>query len=617
MGNFGRTHLALTLGILGFCGQTWLPAQQAANPVKVDGKVLRNAGSVANDALPGSWLSYGRDQAETRYSTLKQINDSNAKRLGLEWTYAVGAGGGNQEGTPLMWNNTLYGITTWSVVYALDARTGRELWRWDPEVNQAAVRPRICCGIVNRGIALYNGMIIAATNDGRLQALGALTGKPLWEARVAFPQDLYTLTMAPRIAGGKVIIGASGGDKATRGFFAAFDASTGRQAWKFYTVPGNPELPPENDAMKAALKTWGGDFWTKGGGGAVWDGFAFDPEASLVYVGTGNAEPWVQKFRGAQNVDNLYTCSILAVDLTSGRLKWYFQTTPNDNWDYDSVQQLMLLDLNVKGKTRKVITQASKNGFFWVLDRLTGEFISAAPYVKTTWALGLDAKGRPMVNPAAYYDTDPITLFPTGGGAHNWSPMSYSPNTGYVYIPVFLQPYTYEAQKEFRPGSTGYARSGRDPKLIDSPAIGPPTAEGMRGALQAWDPVNQKLAWRIDGGGGIGGGAVATAGNLVFQVINDGRFRAVTADKGEILYEIQTGRTGMAPPITYEADGKQYVTFQGGLGRPAATVGPNDDKIENPPMMFVFALDGKAALPKPAPVPKRPQPPVAPDTEPR
>ena len=617
MGNCRRTHLALTFGILGFCGEAWLPAQPAANPVQVDGKVLRNAGSVANDALPGSWLSYGRDQGETRYSTLKQINDSNAKRLGLEWSYAVGAGGGNQEGTPLMWNNTLYGITTWSVVYALDARTGRELWRWDPEVNQAAVRPRICCGIVNRGIALYNGMIIAAINDGRLQALGALTGKPLWEARVAFPQDLYTLTMAPRIAGGKVIIGASGGDKATRGFFAAFDASTGRQAWKFYTVPGNPELPPENDAMKAALKTWGGDFWTKGGGGAVWDGFAYDPEASLIYVGTGNAEPWVQKFRGAQNVDNLYTCSILAVDLTSGRLKWYFQTTPNDNWDYDSVQQLMLLDLDIKGKTRKVITQASKNGFFWVLDRLTGEFISAAPYVKTTWALGLDAKGRPMVNPAAYYDTDPITLFPTGGGAHNWSPMSYSPNTGYVYIPVFLQPYTYEAQKEFRPGSTGYARSGRDPKLIDSPAIGPPTAEGMRGALQAWDPVNQKLAWRIEGGGGIGGGAVATAGNLVFQVINDGRFRAVTADKGEILYEIQTGRTGMAPPITYEADGKQYVTFQGGLGRPAATVGPNDDTIENPPMMFAFALDGKAALPKPAPVPNRPQPPVAPETEPR
>jgi quinohemoprotein ethanol dehydrogenase len=613
---FGWKGAALAVAILTLAGGTWLPAQQAAKPVNVDGKVLRNAGA-ANDALPGSWLSYGRTQGETRYSTLKQINDTNAKRLGLAWSYVVGAGGGNQEGTPLMWNNTLYGITTWSVVYALDARTGKELWRWDPEVNQTAVRPKICCGIVNRGLALYNGMIIAAINDGRLQALDAQTGKPVWESRVAFPQDLYTLTMAPRIAGGKVIIGASGGDKPTRGFFSAFDAATGRQAWKFYTVPGNPELPPENDAMKAALKTWGGDFWTKGGGGAVWDGFAYDPDTNLVYVGTGNAEPWVQKFRGAQGVDNLYTCSILAVDLTSGQLKWHFQTTPNDNWDFDSVQQLMLLDLTIQGKPRKVITQASKNGFFWVLDRVTGEFISGAPYVKTTWALGLDAKGRPMVNPAAYYDTDPISLFPTGGGAHNWSPMSYNPSTGYVYIPVFLQPFTYAAAKEFQPGSNGYARAVGTPKLIDSPAIGPPTAEGMRSALEAWDPVNQKLVWRIDGGGGIGGGTVTTAGNLVFQSINDGRFRAVTADKGEILYEIQTGRTGMAPPITFEVDGNQYVAFQGGLGRPATTVGPNDATIENPPMMFVFALDGKAELPKPAPVPSRPQPPPAPEVQPR
>jgi quinohemoprotein ethanol dehydrogenase len=613
MGTFGRIHAALALGLVGLYGAARLSAQPASKPVNVDGKVLRNAGSVANDALPGSWLSYGRNQGETRYSTLKQINDTNAKRLGLAWSYVLGAGGGNQEGTPLVWNNTLYGITTWSVVYALDAGTGKELWRWDPEVNQAVVRPRICCGIVNRGLAIYNGMIIAAINDGRLQALDALTGKPVWEARVAYPQDLYTLTMAPRIAGDKVIIGASGGDKPTRGFFAAFDAKTGHLAWKFYTVPGNPELPPENDAMKSALKTWGGDFWTKGGGGAVWDGFAYDPEANLVYVGTGNAEPWVQKFRGAQNVDNLYTCSILAVDLTSGQLKWYFQTTPNDNWDYDSVQQLMLLDLNIKGKTRKVITQASKNGFFWVLDRITGEFISGAPFVKTTWALGLDAKGRPIVNPAAYYDTEPISIFPTGGGAHNWSPMSYSPLTGYVYLPVSLQPFTYAAAEQLKPGTTGYARVSRDPKLIDSPAIGPPSAEGMRGALQAWDPVNQKLMWRIEGGGGIGGGTAVTAGNLVFQVINDGRFRAVTADKGEVLYEIQTGRTGMGPPITYEVDGKQYVAFQGGLGRPAATVGPNDDKVENPPILFVFALDGTAELPKPAPKENnnnRPQPPA-------
>jgi quinohemoprotein ethanol dehydrogenase len=591
---------------------------QPPKPVTVDSKVLRNAGSVASDALPGSWLTYGRNQSETRYSTLKQIDDTNAKRLGLAWTYTLGAGGGNQEGTPLVWNNTLYGITSWSVVYALDARTGKQIWRWDPEVNQAAIRPRLCCGIVNRGLALYNGLIIAPINDGRLEALDALTGKPVWESRVAFPQDLYTLTMAPRIAGGKVIVGASGGDKPTRGFFAAFDAATGHQAWKFYTVPGNPELPPENDAMKAALKTWGGDFWTKGGGGAVWDGIAYDPEANLVYVGTGNAEPWVQKFRGAQNVDNLYTCSILAVDLTTGQLKWYFQTTPNDNWDFDSVQQLMLLDLNINGKMRKVITQASKNGFFWVLDRITGEFISGAPFVKTTWALGVDAKGRPIVNPAAYYDTEPIAIFPTGGGAHNWSPMSYSPRTGWVYISVSLQPFTYAATAELKPGSTGYTRSSHDTKVIDSPAIGPPTAEGMRNALEAWDPVNQKLVWRVEGGGGIGGGTVATAGNLVFQTINDGRFRAVTADKGEILYEIKTGRTGMAPPITYEVDGKQYVAFQGGLGRPAATVGPNDASVEHPPMLFVFDLDGKAELPKAAPPPpprSDNQPPPAPAPE--
>jgi len=613
---------ALAVGILTLAGATWLPAQKTAKPVNIDAKALRDAGSVADDSLPGSWLSYGRNQSETRYSTLKQINDTNAKRLGLEWSYVVGAGGGNQEGTPLVWNNTLYGITTWSVVYALDARTGKELWRWDPEVNQAAVRPKICCGIVNRGMAIYNGMIIAPINDGRLQALDAITGKPVWESRMAYPQDLYTLTMAPRIAGGKVIIGASGGDKPTRGFFAAFDAATGQQAWKFYTVPGNPELPPENDAMKAALKTWGGDFWTKGGGGAVWDGFAYDPDTNLIYVGTGNAEPWVQKFRGAQGVDNLYTCSILAVDLKTGQLKWHFQTTPNDNWDYDSVQQLMLLDLTIKGKRRKVITQASKNGFFWVLDRVTGEFISGAPFVKTNWASGLDAKGRPIVNPEAYYDTEPISLFPTGGGAHNWSPMSWNPATGYVYIPVFLQPFTYEAAKEFKPGSNGYGRSGRDPKPIGGPVIGPATADGMRGALEAWDPVNQKLVWRIDGGGGIGGGTATTAGNLVFEVINDGRFRAVTADKGEILYEVKTGRTGMAPPITYEVGGKQYVAFQGGMGRPASPVGPNDAKIDYPPMMFVFALDGTAELPAAAPAvnnnrPQQPAAAEAPEVQPR
>jgi quinohemoprotein ethanol dehydrogenase len=598
------------LGLACLITALWFNAADAQqNAAVVDAAALKNAGTAA-DAFAGSWLSYGRTQGETRYSPLKQIDTSNVKQLGLAWTYVPGAGGGNQEGTPLMWNNTLYGITTWSVVFALDARTGRELWRWDPEINQPAVRPKICCGIVNRGIALYNGMVYVAANDGRLFALDALNGKPVWETRVAYPQDNYTLTMAPRAAGGKIVIGASGGDRPTRGFFDAYDATTGQRAWRFYTVPGNPSQPFENEAMRAAAKTWGGDFYARGGGGAVWDGLAYDPEANLVYVGTGNAEPWVQKFRGAQNMDNLYTCSILAVDLTTGQLKWHYQTVPNDNWDFDSVQQLMLLDLTINGRQRKVITQASKNGFFHVLDRVSGEFISASPFVKVNWATGHDEKGRPIVNPDAYYDNDPtgVEIFPTGGGAHNWSPMSFNPATGLVYIPSSYMPFPYKAADELKPGTTGYVRpSGELRKL--TPAIGPEAPDGVRGGLQAWDPVNKKLVWRADGGGGIGGGTTSTGGNLVFQVTNDGWFRAYSADKGEKLYEVQTGRTGMAPPITYESGGKQYVAFMGGLGRPATVVGPNDAKVDNPPILFVFTLDGKAQFPTPAPPPNNGRPP--------
>jgi glucose dehydrogenase len=268
------------------------------------------------------------------------------------------------------------------------------------------------------------------------------------------------------------------------------------------------------------------------------------------------------------------------------------------------VQQLMLLDLNINGRTRKVITQAAKNGFFYVLDRVTGELISAEAFVKVSWALGIGKDGRPVVNPDAYYDQDPISIYPTGGGGHNWAPMSYNPNTGLVYIPASYQSFPYQAQAEFRPGSTGYVRPRGETKTIE-PKLGPEPPKDARNGLQAWDPVNQKLKWNIAGGGGIGGGTVTTAGNLVFQTINDGRFRAVRADTGEILYEIKVPRTGMAPPITYEADGKQYVAFGGGLGRAANVAGPNDAEVDNAPMMFVFALDGTAELP-PAPLPAVP-----------
>jgi quinohemoprotein ethanol dehydrogenase len=590
-------------------GAAPVPAQSASSATKVDAKVLDSAGT-SHDALPGDWLSYGRTLSETRFSPLKQIDTSNVNRLGLSWTYALGAGGGNQEGTPLVWNDTIYGITNWSIVFALDARTGKELWRWDPEVNQQAVRPKICCGIVNRGLAIYDGKIFAPVIDGRLEALNAFTGKVIWESRVAFPQDYYAITMAPRVANGKVIIGVAGGDHPTRGFFDAYDAATGHRAWRFYTVPGNPADPYENDAMRKAAKTWGGDFYKMGGGGSVWDGMAYDPETDLIYVGTGNAEPWTQKFRGAQNMDNLYTASILAVKVSTGELKWHYQAVPNDNWDYDNVQQMILADLTINGRPRKVLVQAAKNGIFYVLDRVTGQFISGQAYVQVNWTHGFDESGRPMINKEAFYDKDPITIFPTAGGAHNWSPMSFSPATGLVYIPTTYGSWTYAAGDKviYAPyGDTGLAPGFLTERPNSMPFIGPKPLDKERGVLQAWDPVTQKLIWRTPGGGGIGGGALSTAGNLVFQVINDGRFLAYSADKGEKLFELQTGRTGMGPPITYEVDGKQYVALMGGLGGPAK---------DTPPLLFVFELDGKAPMPKPAaPPPPFGAPPPPPPTE--
>jgi quinohemoprotein ethanol dehydrogenase len=470
-------------------------------------------------------------------------------------------------------------------------------------VNQSAVRPKVCCGIVNRGLAIYNGMIFAPIIDGRLEALDAATGKVIWESRVAYPQEWFSITMAPRVANGKVLIGVSGGDHPIRGFFDAYDAATGRRAWRFYTVPGNPANPYENEAMRKAGKTWGGDFYKMGGGGSVWDGMAYDPETDLIFVGTGNAEPWVQKFRGAKDMDNLYTCSILAVKVSTGELKWHYQAVPNDNWDYDTVQQMILADLTIDGRPRKVLMQASKNGIFYVLDRVTGQFISGQAYTQVNWTHGFDESGRPMINKEAFYDKEPVTIFPTAGGGHNWSPMSFNPSTGLVYVPTSYASFTYAAGDTVIPapyGHTGLAPSFLTERPNSMPFMGPEPLGKERGVLEAWDPVNQKLVWRTPGGGGIGGGTVTTAGNLVFQVINDGRLLAYSADKGEKLFEIQTGRTGMGPPITYQVDGKQYVALMGGIGRSVMVAEPNDAKVDHPPLLFVFELDGKTPMPSPA-----------------
>jgi PQQ-dependent dehydrogenase (methanol/ethanol family) len=593
---FGLTLCAVLIG------------QQAR---RVDDDALRNAGRTGEE-----WLTYGLTQGETRYSPLNQINTANVSRLGLAWSYDIGTGGGGQEATPLVWNGTIYGISNWSVVFAVDARTGKERWRWDPEVNQIAVRPRICCGVVNRGLAIYQGLIIAPVIDGRLQAHDAETGKVVWETRVAFPQDQYTITMAPRIAKGRVIIGASGGDRPTRGFFDAYDAMTGRLAWRFYTVPGDPSKPFENPALRRAAETWEGEWWKNGGGATVWDGAAYDPDAGLVYVGTGNAEPWPGGLRKAKDTpdnekfgpgkDNLYVASILAVQVETGELKWHYQVVPGDSWDFDSVQHLMLADLPIEGRPRKVIMQANKDGFFYVLDRITGQFISAQPFSMVTWAKGIDQKtGRPIVNSEAYYALESTTISPGGGGAHNWSPMSYNPTAGLVYIPTSTaNSFNYEAENTFNPKpgqTTGTIRPAPPPKKPSPPAIGPPPLEGpgSRNALVAWDPVAQQMRWRNRLGGGIGGGTVSTAGNLVFQAINDGRLLAYSADKGEKLLEVQTGLlSGMGPPITYQIDGKQYVSVMGGVGTVSGgNAGPGNQATPFSPKLLTFVLDGTATLP--------------------
>ena len=579
---------------------TWVAFGQ--QPRRIDDVTLRNAGKTGEE-----WLSYGLTPGETRYSPLKQIDATNISRLGLAWSYDVGPGGGGQEATPLMSNGTIYSVTNWSIVYAVDARTGKEKWRWDPQVNHEAVQPKICCGVVNRGLAIYEGNIIDPVIDGRLVAVNADTGKPVWESRVGYPQSNYTITMAPRIAKGKVIIGVAGGEFPTRGYFEAHDAKTGQFAWRFYTVPGDPSKPFESEDMRKAAATWDPEGLKMGGGGSVWDAMSYDPEADLFYVGTGNAGPWAADARKqGKDKDNLYAASILAVRPDTGRLVWYFQMVPGDEWDYDSVQHLMLADLTIKGQQRKVIMQANKNGFYYMIDRVSGKFISGQPFARVTWAKGLNEEtGRPIINPESYYHTQPVPIAPSNGGAHNWAPMSFNPTLALVYVPTtisgtrafsFNRNFTYQ-ENQMNTGQAGGRGAGANivplgPPLPAPPGIGPIAPEGAApGALLAWDPVNQKERWRAPLGGGSGGGTVATGGNLVFQVVPDGRLMAYTADKGEKILEIQTGlRGGMGPPITYMLGGKQYIALAGGQG------GGGRGGTPVTPKLLVFTLDGKTPL---------------------
>ncbi len=590
-------------------------AAEAQQEHPVDNKTLLDAGKTGDQ-----WLMAGGNYGDTRYSPLKQIDASNVSRLGLAWYYDTDSLPGTLEASPVISNGTLYGTLTWGVVFAVDARTGKEKWRWDPQVghqnfpagsagNPDKVRtgPSLCCGPGNRGVAAYGDKVYVGTLDSRLVALDAATGKVDWEVQTADKNADYSITGAPLVVKGKVIIGNGGGEFAVRGYISAYDAETGKMDWRFYTVPGDPSKPFENEAMKAAAKTWTGDWWKLGGGGNPWNAISYDPKLDLLYFGTGQAGPWVAKYRsapGAPLSDNLYICSIIAVKPETGKFVWYFQTTPGDEWDYDSIADLVLANLKIDGKEREVIMQAPKNGYFYVLDRKTGQFISAAPLQKITWNKGLDPKtGRPIDNPEAHYGTTGTIVWPGPGGGHVWQGMSFNPETELVYVtPGMASSFNYVEAKEFKPELGEYnwgiifrdaAGRGTGPVARGNAAAAPPPRPPAGNFLVAWDPVTETERWKIPAT--AGGGTMTTAGNLVFAASSGGDFEAFSADKGEKLWGVKL-QPGFANPVSYMIDGKQYVSVlagRGGKGR-----------------LYTFVLDGNVPVPPPPAAPAAPPPPA-------
>lgn len=561
-----------------------------ADDFAVDGKRIE-----ALEKGGTEWLSYGRDYSEQRFSPLSGINDGNVSKLGLTAFVDLGENRG-QEATPLMADGVLFTSLSWSKVMAVDAATGKTLWKFDPEVPKGKAIDA-CCDSINRGVALWDGKVFIGTLDGRLIALDAKTGNKLWDEQTTDPAQAYTITGAPRVVKGKVIIGNGGGDYATRGYFSAYDANTGKMVWRFYVVPGDPSKPYESPELAEAAKTWRGDaYWKMGGGGNPWDGMSYDPKLDLLYVGTGNGGPWNREVRSPGGGDNLYISSIVAVRPDTGKLVWHYQETPGDSWDFTSTQQITLATLKLDGKPRDVILHAPKNGFFYVIDRATGKLLSAEKFGKVTWADRIDMKtGRPVENPAARYIDKPVVQWPSGFGAHNWHPMSYSPITGLVYIPYHEVPGALRNQaKEFvyRPHrfntGNGFSDAREFPKNV------------VHGALLAWDPVAQKARWQVPHPNYYNGGILSTAGNLVIQGNARGHFTVYTADKGKELWDFDAQTGIVAGPISYELKGEQYIAVMAGWGGAAATVGGEAAQVDgrwNNSRLLIFKLGGTAQLP--------------------
>jgi len=552
------------------------------------------------DKDTSNWLMYGRTYDDHRFSPLDQINEQSIGKLGLAWSHELGTTRG-LEATPLVKDGIIYTTGNWSVVYAIDAKTGTIRWTYDPKVPRARAY-FICCDVVNRGVALYRDKVYVGTLDGRLIALDENTGKPVWDVSTAdSDKEPYAISGAPRIAGGKVLIGNAGAEYGVRGYISAFDAETGKMAWRFYTVPGDPSKGFESKAMEEAAKTWSGEWWKVGGGGTAWEGIVYDPVLDLVYFGTGNPTTWYRSLRGGDS-NSLYTASILAVRASTGELAWYFQNTPGDNWDFDSTQPLVQADLPIGGQTRKVIMQANKNGFFYVLDRATGEFLSGKAFVRgITWAKRLDPKtGRPIEIP--HDNSKGVIISPAPDGAHNWNPMAYSPATGLVYLPAKIGTQSLhvpDAAWKYDPDKNNMGRDALYEGPLKARMKSMPSPVGE---LLAWDPVKQRAAWHARYPVAVGGGVLATAGNLVFQGRADGVLAAYRATDGKQLWSFDAGTGIMAPPVTYQVDGVQYVSVMVGWGGPD---GLGNDPSWGPVKpgygrILTFKLGGDAVLKVPA-----------------
>ena len=545
--------------------------------VESEGRITQDL-LVNADSDAANWITHGRTYSEQRHSPLDQINTDTVGELGLAWFADMDTARG-QEATPLVMDGKLYLTTAWSKVKAYDAATGEPLWEYDPEVpGETGVKA--CCDVVNRGLATWGNSLFLGTLDGRLVALDRNSGSVLWETVTVDQAQSYTITGAPRVIDGKVVIGNGGAEFGVRGYVAAYDAASGEELWRFYTVPDGTEDENAPAHLQQAAETWnmealaGSD--AIGGGGTVWDSMAYDPELDLLYIGVGNGSPWNRAYRspgedGTGEGDNLYLSSIVAIRPDTGEYVWHYQTTPGETWDYTATQHIILADMEVEGEERQVLMQAPKNGFFYVLDRATGEFISAQPYIPQTWATGIDENGRPIENPEARIDKtgEPALIMPGPLGGHNWHPMAYHPGENLVYIPAFEAAWIYAPQANWKPDRARGFNIGMDMAANDLPAdlgIRRQVAGTVSGKLVAWDPVKQEARWTVDHPGPWNGGVLSTGGGLVFQGNQSSEFRAYDAANGEQLWSFGAQTGVVAPPITYTVAGEQYVAVLAGWG---------------------------------------------------